>query len=171
MAQLEKTIQVETAKQEASSQAINDERLEKLETLQRTKEQKERESRQCKDEIGDIEVKLTELTAERNSFANKFDQKERQRKSVRDKIDSLRQQKSNTLRAFGRFMPEVLHDINEERGWTRKPVGPFGRFVTLKNPEYTETMELVLGKVLNSFVVETYDDRKRLTRILERRNM
>ncbi|KAI7855345.1 P-loop containing nucleoside triphosphate hydrolase protein, partial [Circinella umbellata] len=171
VAQLEKTIQVETAKQEASSQAINDERLEKLEALQRTKEQKERESRQCKDEIGDIEVKLTELTAERNGFANKFDQKERQRKSVRDKIDSLRQQKSNTLRAFGRFMPEVLHDINEERGWTRKPVGPFGRFVTLKNPEYTETMELVLGKVLNSFVVETYDDRKRLTRILERRNM
>ena len=121
--------------------------------------------------MGDIEVQLSELAAERNTFGSKFDQKERQRKSLRDKIDSLRHQKSNTLRAFGRFMPEVLHDINEERGWTRKPVGPFGRFVTLKNPEYTETMELVLGKVLNSFVVETYEDRRRLTRILERRNM
>ncbi|KAI9263239.1 hypothetical protein BDA99DRAFT_438256, partial [Phascolomyces articulosus] len=171
VSQLEKTIATETAKQEASSQAKNDERLAKLEVLKQQRSDKEEELRQCKREMGEVEVQLAEYTNHRNSFGKEFARKDQEKKDVQRKIEELRHQKENKLRAFGRFMPEVLRDIDAEHRWSRKPVGPFGRFITLKHPEFTETMEIVLGKVLNSFVVETYEDRRRLTSILVRRGM
>ncbi|KAI9494829.1 hypothetical protein BDB00DRAFT_761374, partial [Zychaea mexicana] len=168
---LTKDIDAETAKQEASSQAENDARQAKLDELEQAKAEKEEQARNYRTEIGDLEVQVGEYSAERNSFANKFSMLEKQRRETQQRLDALTNQKADRLRAFGRFVPEVLRDIEAERRWTRKPVGPFGRYLKLKYPEYTETMEIVLGKVLNSFVVENYDDRKLLSLILERRKM
>ncbi|KAI9027577.1 P-loop containing nucleoside triphosphate hydrolase protein [Phycomyces nitens] len=81
-------------------------------------------------------------------------------------------QKADRLRAFGHSMPDVVSDIKRESRWTgRTPVGPFGAYLQLSHPEYAPVLEIVLGKILNAFVVENFNDRNLLNKILTRRNM
>lgn len=77
-------------------------------------------------------------------------------------------QKKNTLNVFGDNIPAVLQDIERER-WNEKPIGPFGRFIKLKEPQWARTIESVLASTLDSFLVTNHQDQKKLAKILESR--
>jgi chromosome segregation ATPase len=76
------------------------------------------------------------------------------------------------MRAYGSNMPKVLADIQRETRWERRrPVGPFGSTLQLLKPQFADTLESVLNKQLNAFVVETFEDKKLLFNILSNHNM
>ncbi|QRD94161.1 hypothetical protein F9C07_2074795 [Aspergillus flavus] len=67
-------------------------------------------------------------------------------------------------------MPSLLRTIQQEEGFTEKPVGPIGRHVTLLKPEWSSILENSFGTTLNSFVVTSKRDMEILSRIMRNVN-
>ena len=168
---IKREIATETAKQEASTQAVKDARQAKLDTLNEEKAEREEKLKEYRTQIGDLEVVLGEQTASRGQYGQRFADMEQKKRRLNQRIQDLRGQKSDRLRAFGKNVPEVIRDIQKETRWRKQPVGPLGRYLKLKHMEFSETMEIVLGNFLNAFLVENHDDRRLMSAILERNYM
>ncbi|KAI8073273.1 hypothetical protein BC940DRAFT_290968 [Gongronella butleri] len=83
-------------------------------------------------------------------------------------LRSVQASKEDSIRAFGDSMPALIRDINAHRWRGPKPVGPFGRYMSLKYPQYGEVLEVILGKMLSDFAVENFDDQAALRGLLSR---
>ncbi|KAI9284702.1 hypothetical protein BC943DRAFT_307252 [Umbelopsis sp. AD052] len=115
----------------------------------------EEESRRRKDEM-EMEVRRSE----------------RERNEVEKTIKDMQSQKENRLRAFGHNMPELVERISQEKRWRgRTPVGPFGRYIKLERPEFANVLESTIGRLLNNFVVETFEDKRLLSQMLDRHGL
>ncbi|KAG2218651.1 hypothetical protein INT45_000824, partial [Circinella minor] len=139
--------------------------------METQKLEKDDQIRVCKEELDDLYKSKEAQDIKQKEIKQSLDQVKTTIFYQRKKIEELLAQKSNRLRAYGSKIPEVLADIERETRWKRQPVGPLGRFVKLKYQEYRETMEILLGKFLNAFLVEHYEDRWLLMSILERNRM
>jgi chromosome segregation ATPase len=97
---------------------------------------------------------------------------ERELRDLEKSIRDMQSQKENRLRAFGHGMPELVEDIDREKRWRgRAPVGPFGRYIKLERPEFANVLETTVGRMLNNFVVETFEDKRLLAQMLDRRKL
>ncbi|KAI9373217.1 hypothetical protein BJX61DRAFT_395646 [Aspergillus egyptiacus] len=67
-------------------------------------------------------------------------------------------------------MPALIKAIQQEQGFTERPVGPIGNFVTLLKPEWSSVLESSFGATLNSFIVTSKKDQAILSRIMQRVN-
>jgi chromosome segregation ATPase len=131
------------------------------------------------------------MTSRQQNLKNEIRQAESmQRRAVEDinkqkeLIDQMNRQSGDRVRAFGHSMPEILRDIERERGWHSKPIGPFGTafafffhakrllsigmHIKLRYPEWSTVVETLISGALSAFVVENHEDRKRLSQILGR---
>lgn len=63
-------------------------------------------------------------------------------------------------------MPDLLEAIEQDRSFTRRPVGPLGHYVRLLKPEWSSILENSLGSTLNSFVVVTPEDSTKINDIM-----
>ncbi|GEQ66556.1 hypothetical protein JCM33374_g219 [Metschnikowia sp. JCM 33374] len=82
--------------------------------------------------------------------------------SIRQKIASIEKTKSDRYAAFGINVGRLMRDIQMERSWHRKPIGPVGCYVSVKE-EYSKWGDLInatLQRFLDSFVVCDEHDRK-----------
>ncbi|KAI9247200.1 P-loop containing nucleoside triphosphate hydrolase protein, partial [Phascolomyces articulosus] len=166
----EKKIAEHTAR-EANSQSIRSSLELQLEELGEEKIEKEEELNKSRNEFDRLENdKIRHINNKQNAIRS-MDIAQKKIDQQRNNITELQSLKSNRLRAYGQYVPEVLEDIEKETRWRRKPVGPLGRYVKLKYQEYRDTMEIVLGRYLNAFLVEHTEDRRLLMSILERRRM
>ena len=156
---------------EANSQSLRSSLESKLVDLKEKKVEKDDQIRRCKDDLDGLYKEKEEQGIKQKETKISLDQVKKTIYHQRNKIEELLGQKSNRLRAYGSKVPEVLEAIERETRWKRKPVGPLGRFVKLKYQEYRDTMEILLGKFLNAFLVEHYEDRRLLMSILERNRM
>ncbi|RAL06309.1 DNA repair protein SMC6 [Aspergillus ibericus CBS 121593] len=68
---------------------------------------------------------------------------------------------------FHARMPILLKAIEQDQSFTRRPVGPLGHYVRLLKPEWSSILENSLGSTLNSFVVVTPEDSKKILKIME----
>ncbi|KAI1318533.1 Structural maintenance of chromosomes protein 6 [Mortierella claussenii] len=89
-----------------------------------------------------------------------------------DRIKQMKDQKLDSVKAFGPTTPEVLNSIKavtERGGWRAEPpIGPLGKYVTIRDPKWAPMVESALGNVLNAFAVTTDADRSTLLGILKR---
>ncbi|KAH2888599.1 hypothetical protein KXV75_004582 [Aspergillus fumigatus] len=69
---------------------------------------------------------------------------------------------------FHERMPALLKEIETERSFSRKPVGPIGSYVSLLKPEWSSILENALGTTLNSFIVTSKRDMNILSHIMQR---
>lgn len=130
-------------------------RFDDVEKQQAKLSQQEEESRRRKDEM-EVELRRTE----------------RERNEVEKAIKDMQSQKENRLRAFGHSMPELVERISQENRWRgRTPVGPFGRYIKLERPEFANVLESTIGRLLNNFVVETFEDKRLLSQMLDRHGL
>lgn len=84
-------------------------------------------------------------------------------------IKSFQNDEASKLAAYGNNTRRVLDDI--ERNASRfheKPLGPIGRYVTLKNPDWSGVLNRMLSSTLLSFVVNNDEDKRVLFDILNR---
>jgi hypothetical protein len=68
---------------------------------------------------------------------------------------------------YGRNMPQVLQQIGRIQWRGRKPVGPLGLHVKLKDQLWARTLRVGLGAALGSFAVTNNQDRATLRQILD----
>ena len=130
-------------------------RFDAVEKQQAELSHQEEESRRRKDEM-EVDLRRTE----------------RERNEVEKAIKDMQSQKENRLRAFGHSMPELVERISQEKRWRgRTPVGPFGRYIKLERPEFANVLESTIGRLLNNFVVETFEDKRLLSQMLDRHGL
>ncbi|KAB8253999.1 hypothetical protein BDV32DRAFT_155623 [Aspergillus pseudonomiae] len=67
-------------------------------------------------------------------------------------------------------MPSLLRAVQQEQGFTERPVGPIGRHVTLLKPEWSSILENSFGTTLNSFIVTSKRDMDILSRVMHNVN-
>ncbi|KAJ1029975.1 hypothetical protein NDA16_000888 [Ustilago loliicola] len=85
------------------------------------------------------------------------------------RLAQLRESTRNRLTAYGGpKVPALMQAINNERGWTSKPIGPLGTHVKLKDMRWQRVLESVIGNTLNAFFVSNHGDRMRLKNIMDR---
>lgn len=65
-------------------------------------------------------------------------------------------------------LPMLLKAIQQERSFTRPPVGPVGHHVSLLQPKWSSILETSFGATLNSFIVTSKRDMNTLSSIMKR---
>ncbi|KAF7118316.1 hypothetical protein CNMCM5793_007828 [Aspergillus hiratsukae] len=69
---------------------------------------------------------------------------------------------------FHERMPALLREVEIDRSFSRKPVGPIGNYVSLLKPEWSSILENALGATLSSFIVTSKRDMNILSHIMQR---
>jgi chromosome segregation ATPase len=122
-------------------------------------------------QLAKIDEKEQELmTAEANKRKIDDDQEilNNRLKNVRGNLQNLHGQKNNQMAVFGAGIDQVLKEIQKVRWSGGPPIGPLGRYVTLKDPKYAGVLLSVLGNTMCSFAVRNAADRAQLQQILSR---
>ncbi len=95
--------------------------------------------------------------------------------SIKDNIDKANNRLSNCdvmekdkLAPFGRQMDKVLESISQATWKGEKPIGPFGKYVTLKDRKWADLLRSQLGNLMSGFAVTDARDRKPLYEILKK---
>ncbi|PNS21388.1 hypothetical protein CAC42_1167 [Sphaceloma murrayae] len=89
-------------------------------------------------------------------------------KDAETRLQDLRNEGSNRMRGFNNNMQSLLKAINNERGFSEKPIGPIGLHVKLLKPEWSSVVESTFGQVLEAFIVSNTRDQVLLRRLQER---
>ena len=70
--------------------------------------------------------------------------------------------------SFGERMPDLVKAIDQEKSFSRRPIGPIGNHVTLLKPKWSSVLEHSFGGTLSSFIVASKRDMDVLTQIMDR---
>jgi chromosome segregation ATPase len=103
--------------------------------------------------IADIDRKASELQARQETL----------RSAVADAegmMRNLRNSQQSKLTAYGHNIPALLTAIDRETRWKKKPIGPIGNHLKLRNKDWAGVLESVMGNTLNAFCVTNIYDRK-----------
>ncbi|KAM0309422.1 hypothetical protein ACHAO8_009051 [Botrytis cinerea] len=111
---------------------------------------------------------------EKSQFAKTAFEKEQgplaaKRKEVensRNRLREMQNERPDPMRGFDQRMPELLRRIQQDRGFLHKPVGPIGLHVKLRDPKWSDILEVSIGNTLNSFAVTNKADQARLQKII-----
>lgn len=81
-------------------------------------------------------------------------------------------QRKNHLAVFGQGVPQVVQEIERlenERKWRgKKPIGPFGAHMKLKDRKFRSAVESHLKHLIPGFAVDCHDDQQLLQQVLDR---
>jgi structural maintenance of chromosomes protein 6 len=85
-------------------------------------------------------------------------------------IQNLTHAAQGELNKYGRSLPNLLRQIEGEAWRGRKPIGPIGNYVKLKDPQWKSVLQTQLGRLMTAFVVENSADRNQLIGMLKQSN-
>jgi chromosome segregation ATPase len=128
------------------------------------------EQKQYKSRLIELEEKIDHIHNQKSSWEGQLQRNQEDIARYENLLQQLSEQKSNHLKIFGPTIPDVLNAINREIGWHKKPVGPFGLYIKLLKPEWSETLESVIGSTLSTFAVSNHNDQKILAGIMKKHN-
>ncbi|XP_063079288.1 structural maintenance of chromosomes protein 6-like [Engraulis encrasicolus] len=89
-------------------------------------------------------------------------------RSISSKENNIRQleaSRTNRLRRFGEHMPALLNAIDEAYAkgmFKRKPVGPIGHYIHLKDPSQAIAVESCLKSLVTAFCCDNFRDERTL---------
>jgi chromosome segregation ATPase len=81
------------------------------------------------------------------------------------RLQAVRNARENRMAAYGPQIGRVLTEIERSR-WNRKPIGPIGRYVKIRDQKWAPILESVFLTNLNGFIVTNEQDRAQLAKIL-----
>ncbi|KAI1895737.1 hypothetical protein AGOR_G00109520 [Albula goreensis] len=107
-----------------------------------------------------------------------YDKLRLEEKNIQVTIDSkqkrrnqLMASRSNRIKRFGDRMPELLESIDKAHAqgrFVKKPVGPLGSCITLKDPSLVLAVENCLGGLVKTFCCDNHKDEKVLQELMSR---
>ena len=121
-------------------------------------------NRALKEELQPVQSKLDQMKADKRIIETSI-------KQAQYKIKSLEQNKSNKLAVYGPKIPELCRLIDEakRRGQFEKaPYGPLGQYISLKDEDVGNAMQVCLDTLANSYVVQTNKDRQLMKSLMNR---
>ncbi|KAG2177018.1 hypothetical protein INT43_007672, partial [Umbelopsis isabellina] len=168
----DKQIKEEASKLESENRSRREHTTQNIERLQAQLDETRNEFAAMEKKILSITNQEEEDKRRKEEMELDLRRTEREHGDLEKSIRDMKSQKENRLRAFGYNMPDLVEDIAREKRWRgRAPVGPFGRYIKLERPEFANVLETTVGRMLNNFVVETFEDKRLLSQLLDRRKL
>lgn len=142
------------------------------------------------EKMNHIQAELEELSFRDSTLAQQIDQfkqacesaKERQARMSRERQDlqraidskqrdlaAMESSRSNRLRRFGEHIPALMEAIDEadrRRKFRRKPVGPLGFCIRLRDQDLALAVECCLKALMLAFCCDNHADERELERIM-----
>uniref|UniRef100_A0A4W5L3A9 Si:dkey-119f1.1 n=1 Tax=Hucho hucho TaxID=62062 RepID=A0A4W5L3A9_9TELE len=90
--------------------------------------------------------------------------------AIRRKLQTMEGSRSDRLRRFGEKMPALLaaiEDANRKGQFKKKPVGPLGYCIRLKDHEQALAVEKCLGSLMVAFTCDNHEDEKLLQGLMK----
>uniref|UniRef100_A0A8B9RP70 Structural maintenance of chromosomes protein 6 n=1 Tax=Astyanax mexicanus TaxID=7994 RepID=A0A8B9RP70_ASTMX len=135
--------------------------------------------------VRDIQQKLGKVKEEDEGLAEtgrklkedvKIKSKAQKKKNIQVSLETklkrrnqLTASRSNRLRRFGDRMPELLEAVNRAHAqgrFIKKPVGPIGACISLKDPSLAVAVESCLRGFMKTFCCDNYKDEKVLQELM-----
>jgi chromosome segregation ATPase len=124
----------------------------------------------AQEEIPQVQAQLQELVAQIRDLESEEQSLRNQAERANRRIQDLQASVQDNMRPYGNNIQGVLAEIENlarQRRWTgQKPIGPLGKFVKLKVPEWSNVVEGNLGSNLNMFICENRVDADLLRSVL-----
>ena len=144
-----------------------------LARLETSKEQNSAEIKRLGDRRNDVEIKEEEKIKEKNTF------KQRLKSKTKEQLyrqNFLSKYKTQSLSRFGeqviKLEKEIDDYVRDSNVFTKRPIGPLGRYVRLKgeacnDEKLAELLEIELGSgLLRSYICNCRQDRTKLEGII-----
>ncbi|XP_073726011.1 structural maintenance of chromosomes protein 6 isoform X1 [Misgurnus anguillicaudatus] len=152
-----------------SHEAEQIQRLKKISAFKKQLEKLEAESNVLNQEIKDKQQALLKGREEYDKLS--MEEKEIQAclESKLKRKKQLMASRSNRLRRFGDSMPELLQSIDRafaQGRFIKKPVGPIGACISLKDPSLVVAVESCLRSFMKTFCCDNYKDEKVLQELM-----
>jgi len=125
----------------------------------------------CRSKSEDLRKHRCEINGQLASAKELMSDCQQRYNQKRHQLEQMRRAQGNKLNAFGDRMPALIQEINESfklGKFHRRPVGPVGLFVELKDQNWAKPIEALIGKELDSFIVKDQHDHD-LLRIMMRK--
>jgi structural maintenance of chromosomes protein 6 len=157
----------EKAKNASRSQSAQDELVKQL-------EEAESAVVRAKSELREAEAVIPEKQTEASEIRTMGEQLEREQRQMQTTLEDMRNgilniksQIHNKLAAFGKNMNQVMERIQQSHWYGKRPVGPFGQYVKVRDPgRWAGIMRNQIGGLMSSFAVTDARDRAQLRKIL-----
>jgi chromosome segregation ATPase len=171
IAKYERQIQEQRQRQ---AEADGGQHAQKLDELEQAKEESERARQDLVDHEGQLAQLAKDLQSAQNrkrAAEDKVREKQNDVERARDSIRHLEQGQRDWTASYHPNLPKLLRDIDNERRFRERPVGPMGRHVKLLKPEWSSILEKSFGASLDAFVVTSKSDQTILSGMMKRLNM
>lgn len=142
--------------------------IEERKVLQKACKDIARKERDARDKAEDFDTQITALSEELKAVNLRREDKQTRLAQIDALLNQLRASKANRLNAYGTNVPKLLELIKQHKGWKKKPVGPVGTHLKLKNPKFGPLLESVIGNTLSAFCVTNQQDRAQLENMRRR---
>ncbi|CAH2246041.1 structural maintenance of chromosomes 6 [Pelobates cultripes] len=137
---------------------------EKLKALQDQEMTTNQQIEQFQQAIYRYKEERTRLYNEERDMKHKMEQQKRQLKELQDS-------KTDRLKRFGQNMPSLLQAINDaynQGRFLKKPVGPLGACIRLKDPDLALAVESCLKGLLLAFCCDNHKDERTLQLLMSK---
>ncbi|XP_066916524.1 structural maintenance of chromosomes protein 6-like [Clytia hemisphaerica] len=142
-----------------------------LEEKQNLKKQYENQLSNTSNYCQQIDANLHDKQRRKNEFQNAIRDKDKDIERKRRQLVEIENQKKNKLNVFGEYTSNVLKAIEEyhkQGRFHRKPVGPLGSLITLKDRKWGLAIEECIGGNMRSYVCHDSHDMNLLRDIFKR---
>lgn len=126
-----------------------------------------------RDEIQGRLLALESTSPELEALNRESEEARRHRQSLEEKYREIERAKNDSYAAFGVNIKHLIKDIEREKRWHKKPIGPLGYYVSVKS-EFTDFNDLINAAILNaldSFVVYDEADRRLLNQYMREKKV
>ncbi|KAI0632483.1 hypothetical protein C8Q77DRAFT_927990 [Trametes polyzona] len=169
IAELETKIRDEQTRLETRSKEKRDRAMQKLDEINAVLAHKEQRHKE-------IAAERQKLIAEADSARAEGEQLQRDQQDLRNRLVECEQRiqrcsemERSKLAQFGNGMDAILHEINNTRWHGQPPVGPFGLYVKVKDPErWARLLRIIIGNAMGSFAITDARDHPTLHAILHK---
>ncbi|PSR71970.1 hypothetical protein PHLCEN_2v12180 [Hermanssonia centrifuga] len=173
-------LQIESLKQKITEEEIRMAEFTqgKRDEIRRKLDDANTELKEAEDRLNEIKAELPRRETESKDARAKLGQLKEKGDEVKRKIMNIKHQlqlvnegEKNQLAPFGNKMEAVLTEISRTQWYGRQPVGPFGRYVKVRDPDaWAPIMRVQLGHAMSAFAVTDARDRRTLEQILKQHN-
>jgi len=137
----------------------NIERISKeVEALTAQSETSSNHARHLRGNLRDIELRINESKGEAQKHRGAVNR-------TREQLKAMKESGQDKLAAFGNWMPRLVSDISKSRKFTKKPIGPLGVHIKIKenvSKDIAKAVENEVAGLLNSFLCDNSADQREL---------
>jgi chromosome segregation ATPase len=166
MQQLETRMAAEKARIAEFSQTKQDELSQRLEQATLDVQNAETDLKQAEALVLDKKNEASGLGTQGEELDREIQTARNSVMGLREQIQRCVEQQNNSLAPYGRNLKNVVDRIERMRWHGRKPLGPLGVYVKLKDRVWADLLRSVLGNHMSSFAVTDNRDLPVLKKLL-----